>query len=172
MWQPGEQIEGECQERVACENCRRFIKCAVHGRLAAPQVIIVHRWQIVMDERIAMDTFDSGGGVPDRFIIAAEQARGFCHQKGPQPFAARQRGMAHGGHQARWAGNFARNHIIVQQLGQQGVHARRRIGEAQGEGAVMLLRWVGHGVLQWEGLAMHRACGPVKRVRAMSPEDT
>ena len=54
----GEHLEGERVERIAGEDRGAFVEGAVQGRLAAPQIVIVHARQIVVDQRIDVDALD------------------------------------------------------------------------------------------------------------------
>ena len=53
-----QNVEGEGQQAVAGENRGRLVEFLVRGRLAAPQVVVVHRRQIVMHQRIAVHAFE------------------------------------------------------------------------------------------------------------------
>jgi len=55
----------------------------VHRCTAAANVIIVHRRQVVMHERIAVNALDRGGGVEGRGLRHAEQRRRLDDEKGP-----------------------------------------------------------------------------------------
>ena len=57
-----QHLEGKRMEAVAGEDRRGLVKGAVDGRLAAAQIVIVHRGQIVMDQRIDMDALDRDRG--------------------------------------------------------------------------------------------------------------
>ena len=50
------------------------------GRLAPAKVIIVHRWQIVVDERIGMDALD-GAGERHGGLIRSTTRSGSCETK-------------------------------------------------------------------------------------------
>ena len=54
----GEDLEGQRVQRIAGKDRGRFVEGVVHGRLAAPEVVIVHARQIVVDQRIDVDAFD------------------------------------------------------------------------------------------------------------------
>ena len=58
----GEDLERQGVEAVAGEHRRRFVKRLVDGRLAAPQVVVVHARQIVVDQRIDVDRLDRRAG--------------------------------------------------------------------------------------------------------------
>jgi hypothetical protein len=46
----GDDVEGERQQAVAGKDRRRLVEGDMHGRLAAAQVVVVHRRQVVMHE--------------------------------------------------------------------------------------------------------------------------
>ena len=102
-----ENVEGESEQRVAGEDRGRIVIGLVRGRPAAPQIVVVHRRQIVMHQRIAMDAFERGAGHQRVLARHAEQGRALHHQKRPQPLAAAERGIAHRVEQARRALDFA-----------------------------------------------------------------
>ena len=54
----GDDVEGQRQQRVAGQDGGRLVEGLVHGRLAAAQIVVVHRRQVVMDEGIAVHAFE------------------------------------------------------------------------------------------------------------------
>ena len=57
-----QQVEREGQQAVAGQDRRRLVERLVGGRLAAAQIVIVHRRQVVVHQRIAMHAFERGAG--------------------------------------------------------------------------------------------------------------
>ena len=55
-------VKGERQQRVAGKNRSRIIECFMHCRSSSAEVIVIHRRQIVMHQRIAMDELKGGAG--------------------------------------------------------------------------------------------------------------
>ena len=55
-----QNVEREGQQRVAGEDRGRLVVGLVRGRLAAAQVVIVHRRQVVVHQRIAVHAFERG----------------------------------------------------------------------------------------------------------------
>ena len=93
----GEQPEGVGEQGVAGQDGGGVVIGPVHRRAAAAQVVVVHGRQVVVDQRIAVDHFDSeagsnGGGGRD-----AEDAGGLADEQGPQALAAVEAAVAHGG---------------------------------------------------------------------------
>ena len=97
---PRQDVEGERQQPVAGEDRGRLVERLVRGRPAAPQVVIVHRGQVVMHERIAVHEFERGAGHQGALARRLEQRRGLDHQERPQPLAAAEAHIAHRIHQA------------------------------------------------------------------------
>ena len=58
-----QNFEREGQQPIAGQNCGRLVELLVDRRQAAAQVVVVHRGQIVMDQRIAMDALERGRDV-------------------------------------------------------------------------------------------------------------
>ncbi len=56
-----EQLEGERVEAVARQDRGGLVEGAVDGWPAAADVVVVHRRQVVVDQRIDMDAFERGG---------------------------------------------------------------------------------------------------------------
>ena len=54
----GQQFEGQRLQRVARQDRRRLVPFHMHRRLAAPQVVVVHAGQVVMDQGIGMQRLD------------------------------------------------------------------------------------------------------------------
>jgi hypothetical protein len=67
----------------------------MHRRLPPAQVIIIHAWQIVMDERIGMHRLNCCRRPQRARLFYAVQAGGFQHQKCSQAFATLHR-IPHG----------------------------------------------------------------------------
>jgi hypothetical protein len=96
----GDNLEGQSVQAVAGEDRRRLAEGLVSGRLAAAEVVVVHRRQIVMDQRIDVNRFDGGGDPQGALRVDGEEASGGHGQERPEPLAATDRCMAHGFEQA------------------------------------------------------------------------
>ena len=96
----GEHVEGVSQQSVAGQNGGGFVKSLMRGRSSSPQIVVVHRRQIVMHERVAMDHLQRASRSKRAVAGNAEKPGRFDDQKGPQPLAAAQRRIAHGLQQA------------------------------------------------------------------------
>src|SRR6516165_5188273 len=51
-------LEGESEQSIAGKDRRRLVEGDMHCGPSAAQRIVVHGWQIVMHERVAMDAFE------------------------------------------------------------------------------------------------------------------
>ena len=56
----GQHLERQRVQAIAGQDRGRLVERLVHGRLAAAQVVVVHRRQIVVDQRIDVDRLDRG----------------------------------------------------------------------------------------------------------------
>ena len=96
-----QDLEGEGQQRVACEDGGRLVEGLVRGGLAAAQVVVVHGRKVVMHQRIAVHAFECGAGPSARSRGTPNRAADSTTRKGLQPLALAQRRIAHGfGHPA------------------------------------------------------------------------
>ncbi len=97
---PRQDLEGERQQRIAGKDRRPLVERLVHSRLAAPHVVIVHRRQVVVHERIAVHAFERRCRIERRPGFDAEQPRTLDDEERPEAFAAAEQRVAHGGVQA------------------------------------------------------------------------
>ena len=67
---PGQDGEDLCQQRVASQDGHGLAKFAVTRRQTAPEVVVVHGRQVVVDERVGVDHLDGDGRVHDSGIVA------------------------------------------------------------------------------------------------------
>ena len=129
----GDDVEGERQQPVAGEDRGGVVGLLVQGRPAAAQIAVVHRRQIVMDQRIAVDAFQRGAGQQRGLARHAEHGRALDHQKRPQPLAAAEARIAHGVHQPLRPRDLVGQQRIGQQLRQQGFGILRGLVQAFGK---------------------------------------
>src|SRR5262249_38030608 len=89
-------LEGESEQSIAGKDRRRLVEGDMHCGPSAAQRIVVHGWQIVMHERVAMDAFERAG-CGKRVVLAHPESdtRG-DEQKRPEALAAAKRCVAHG----------------------------------------------------------------------------
>ena len=96
-----QHLEGPGQQGVAGQDRRRLVEFLVAGRLPAPQVVVVHGRQIIMDQRIAVHHLDRRRDPHRAALGHVEQARAGRHQEWADPLAASQGGIPHGLDQPR-----------------------------------------------------------------------
>ncbi len=104
-----ENVEGKGEQRVAGEDRGRIVIGTMQRRTAATQIVVVHRRQVVMDQRIAMHAFERGAGHQPALTRHVEQGRALHDQKRTQPLAAAEARIAHRVQQALRALDFALN---------------------------------------------------------------
>ena len=75
-----ENFERPALQRVAGKNGGRFVKRLVRGRLAAPQIVIVHAGKVVVDQRIYVNALDREAHPQCPFPVDMEQPAGCSHQ--------------------------------------------------------------------------------------------
>ncbi|MNT39296.1 hypothetical protein D3C72_1755270 [compost metagenome] len=97
----GEDLEGQALQAVAGEYGAGFVEGLVGGRLAAAQVVVVHRRQIVMHQRVGVDQFDRASRRIGLRRFAAQGLAGGIHQQRAHPLAAVEHAVAHGLVEAR-----------------------------------------------------------------------
>ena len=88
-------LKRERQQAVAGEDRGRFAKFLVARRQAATQVVIIHRGQIVVDERVCVNHLDGGGRGGRLSIFATRCSRRHEHEDRPQSFTGREQTVAH-----------------------------------------------------------------------------
>ena len=99
-----QHCERQRLQRIAGQDRGGLVEGDVHGGLAAAQGVVVHRRQVVMHQRIAVDQFDRGGGGIELRVGRAERIAGGMDEQGPHALAAVEHAMAHRGVQARGRG--------------------------------------------------------------------
>lgn len=104
-----ENFECERQQRVTSEDRGRLVKLKMHGGTAAPEIIVIHGRQIVMNQRVTVDTLKSCSSIKHVFAPYSEQCCGFDQQKGAQTLPASKGRILHGlGKPRRWGSGTAR----------------------------------------------------------------
>jgi len=112
-------------QRIAGEDGGGFVEGDVHGGLAAAQVVVVHRRQVVVHQRIGVDQFHRDGGRMQRGFVRLQQRAAGIDEQGTHALAASQDGVAHGGMQALRC-PVGRRQCPLQMVFQ----SRRPVGEA------------------------------------------
>ena len=129
----GDDVERQRQQPVAGEDRGGVVGLLVQRRPAAAQIAVVHRRQIVMDQRIAVDAFERGAGQQRGLAGNAEHGRTFDHQKRPQALSAAEARIAHRVHQPLRPRDLVGQQRIRQQLRQQGFGILRGLVQSLGE---------------------------------------
>ena len=114
-----DDVEGERQQSVPGQDRGRIVGLLVQGRPAAAQIAVVHRRQIIVNQRITVDAFERSPGQKRGLARNAEHRRTLDHQKGPQPFSPAEARVPHGVHQPSRPRDFVGQGRIRQQLAQQ-----------------------------------------------------
>ena len=92
----GGRAEGERLKGVACEDGVRLAELGPDGRLAAPDRVVVHRRQVVVDEGVVVEKLYRRSGV-FRILLPAADGQGRCEAyERTDPLAACADGPAHG----------------------------------------------------------------------------
>ena len=89
-----DELEGESLQRITGEDRRPLVISLPYRWLAAPQFVVVHRRQIVVHQRVAMDAFDCRGGRQRRLAFDAEKGGRVENKIGAETLAPRQNRMA------------------------------------------------------------------------------
>src|SRR5436190_10442062 len=84
------------QKSIARENGNALAVNPVTGWLPAPVIIIVHGGQVVMDQRIGMNTFDSTGQRHRNRVLSSARRGGCKAKSGSHTLAASEKRIAHG----------------------------------------------------------------------------
>jgi len=81
-------FERHRQQRIAGENRSCFAKAHVTSGPPAAQIVIVHRGQIIVDQRISVDHFQRAGGSDERLALRSKCFTHSEQQRGAKAFAA------------------------------------------------------------------------------------
>ena len=92
----GEQAEGVREQAVTGQDGHGLAEHLVAGGAAAAIVVVVHRGQVVVDERIGVDHLQRAGRRQHRLHPAAHRLRPRDHQHRAQPLPPREDAVAHG----------------------------------------------------------------------------
>ena len=84
----------------------------MHRRLAAPESIVIHRRQVVVNERVAVNALQRRRDPQGGALRGAQQTGRLHHQERPQPLSAVEDAVPHGGEQLSRAGDFALKHGV------------------------------------------------------------
>ena len=91
----GKHFEGQRLQCIAGKDRGGFVEGHVHGRLASAQGVVVHRRQVVVYQRVAMDQFDRDGGRIQRGLVGTKGTATGVHKQWPHALAAIEHAMPH-----------------------------------------------------------------------------
>ena len=100
------------QQGVARQHGDAFAEDLVVGGLAAAEIVVVHRGQIVVDERIGVDALDGAGQRQGVVFRAAAGLGGGQAKRRTHSFAAGKNRIAHGFVDGGGFGRFRRQEFI------------------------------------------------------------
>src|SRR5690606_10396538 len=92
----GQYSKGQCLQRIAGQDGTGLVEGYVSGRAPPAQVIIVHRWQVVMNQGIRMNQFQCAGRGQCGGFFTAYRPGGGQTQGWPDTFAATKNAVTHG----------------------------------------------------------------------------
>ena len=97
VWfRPSDGGKGLGQKPVPRQNGDGFPKDAVIGRASAPEIIIIHTGEIVMDEGIGVNAFDGAGGREGEGFGATSGPGCRQAEDGAEPFSSGKQAVPHG----------------------------------------------------------------------------
>jgi hypothetical protein len=97
-----QDLERKGEQGVAGENRRCLVEGLVYGWTSAAQVVVVHGWQVVVHQRVAMDAFDGSRSIQSLLLRYTEEGSRLDDQERPKALAAAKRGIAHGFGEPAW----------------------------------------------------------------------
>lgn len=107
-----EDFKSDGEEGVACQHGDAFPKYFVVGGTTAPEVVIVHAGEVIMDQRVGMDALDGCGGWESVGYAAATGFGGRDTGDWTESFAACEQAIAHGLVDGGWLGRSFGNPLV------------------------------------------------------------
>src|SRR5690606_33310713 len=96
----GQGLEGQGLKCVSGEDRGGLVEGHVHGGTPAAHVVVVHRRQVVVHQRVGVDQLDRGGRQVQAGFVGAQRGAGGVDQQRTHALAAAEGGVAHGRVQA------------------------------------------------------------------------
>ena len=87
-------MKGERLQSIAGENRRRFVKLYMASWTPPPQFIVIHRWQIIVNQGIRMNHFECARRSHESVIRRAEGLSRGENESRPETFATRENAPA------------------------------------------------------------------------------
>ena len=128
--------EGQRLQRVAGEDGGGLIEGLMAGGPAAPQVVVVHRRQIIVDQGVGVEHLDRRHGPGAGMVMAADRAAGRQHQRRAQAFAAGEHAVTHRFVQPAGRGRHQRQAVFERGIGQDDRFAQQGFGPVRVGGGV------------------------------------
>ena len=91
----GDQADRLCEQGVARQDRGVLTERAVASRATATQIVIIHRRQVVMDQRVGVDQLQGGGGRQQLVRVVAESFACRQTQHRANAFPTGQQRVAH-----------------------------------------------------------------------------
>ena len=92
----GQHLECQRLQRIPGQDRRRLVELTMNGGAAAPQIVVVHGRQVVVDERVSVDQLDGCGDWIERRFRRADELAARIHQQRTNALTAAEHGVAHG----------------------------------------------------------------------------
>ena len=92
----GENVKRQGMQGIAGQDRRCLIKGTVTSGFSAPQIIVIHGGQVIMDQGVGMNEFHRAGRSVQGIHAYPQCRAGGVDQDGPDPLTAAQDGVAHG----------------------------------------------------------------------------
>ena len=92
---PADQVEGHREQRVARQDRHRFAIDFVVRRFSPAEVVVVHRRQVVVNQRVGMNEFQRAGDCHEPGRRLAQRFRRGNRQNRPYALAACHQAVAH-----------------------------------------------------------------------------
>ena len=123
-----QRLKRERQQRVTRQDGDGLAKYFVIGGLAAPQIVIIERGQIVVDQRIRVYEFKRASDLHGAGGIFREHARSFQAQDRPDALASGENAVTHRAVNRKW-----RSRLDREQRFKRGLDCRVVLFESFGE---------------------------------------
>jgi hypothetical protein len=92
---PGDDFKRQREQGIPGQNRQGFAKLLVTGRAAAAEIIIVHRGQIIVDQRVGMHHFQGATRGNGKFRLSAAGFAGQHRQYWAKAFSPGQQAVRH-----------------------------------------------------------------------------
>jgi hypothetical protein len=108
----GESLEGESEQGIAGEDRGSFAENFVVGGLTATQIVVVEGGEIIVNQRISVNQFESAADFDGSIGLRRKDSRGFQTEDGANAFAAGENAVTHSGVNGNGQGGFAGEYFL------------------------------------------------------------